>query len=416
MSRRSSTPATDRTAQDLLTLGAVTRLIPRATVDTVLRRHQRMHKIHCKLPAPFLVYVVIALGLHMTLPTREVLRWLLQGLAALWGAAAVPAHVAGTAALSMARTRLGWTVLRDLYPACVRPLATPTTPDAWYRQWRLVALDGTTLAVPDTPTNTAAFGKTGSKEGPSALPVVRVVGLAELGTHALLGVRLGAWRDHEFTLATALLPQVQPGMLCLLDRGFMSTAFWQQLVGAGAEVLARVKRNLQLPCEARLPDGSYLTTLYPSPKDRRAGTRGLRVRVIEYTLPHVPDAAPVYRLCTTLLDPAQAPADELAALYQARWEHESVFDELKTHLRGGDAVVLRSLTADLVRQEVYGLCLAHYVVRAVMHEAAQQAGVPPTTLSFTHTVRVLRRTLPEAAALPPSAVAALVPNAAGGSA
>ena len=185
MPRRSSAPAADTRALDTLTLGTLTRAVPRATVETVLRQHQRMHKIHCKLPAPFLVYYIIALGLQMTLPTREVLRWLHQGLIALWGAAAVPAQVAGKAAISMARTRLGWEVLRDLYTACVRPLATLQTRGAWYRRWRLVAFDGTTFAVPDTAGNTEAFGKSGSKEGPSAFPLLRVVGLAELGTHAL---------------------------------------------------------------------------------------------------------------------------------------------------------------------------------------------------------------------------------------
>ena len=408
MTRRSSTPAVSSAALNTLTLGTLTRIVPRATVAQVLRRHQRMHKIHCKLPAPFLVYFVIALGLRMALPTREVLRWLRQGMRALWGAAAVPAAMAGKAAISMARTRLGWEVPRDLYAACVRPLATQRTRGAWYRGRRLVAFDGTTFATPDTASNTAAFGKTGSKEGPSAFPLLRVVGLVEVGTHVVLAAILGAWRDAELTLAETLLPHLQAGMLCLLDRGFVGYPFWQQVTATGADLLGRLRANMDLPVEKRLDDGSYLSTLYPSPQDRRRGTRGVRVRVIEYTLPHVPDAEPVYRLCTTLLDPAQAPAAELAALYHERWEHESVLDEVKTHLRGGSAAVLRSLTADLVRQEVYGLLLAHYAVRGVMHDAARQADEDPDRLSFTHTVRVLRRTLPEAAALPPSAVVALV--------
>jgi hypothetical protein len=386
----------------------LTRIIPRSTVERVLQLQQRMHKIDCKLPAPFLVYYVITLGLQMSLSTREVLRWLQQGLVALWGAAAVPAHVAGKAAISMARTRLGWEVLRDLYVACVGPLATPATRGAWYRHWHLVAFDGTTFAVPDTVSNTAAFGKTGSKEGPSAFPLLRCVGLAELGTHVLLAVAQGAWRDAEVTLAQSLLGYLRAGQLCLLDRGFVGYPFWQAVAATGADILARLRTNMDLPVEARLADGSYLSTLYPSPRDRRDGTRGVRVRVIEYTLPHVPDAAPLYRLATTLLDPAQAPADELAALYHERWEEESILDEVKTHLRGGNLAVLRSLTADLVRQELYGLLLAHYAVRGVMHDAALQAGEDPDRISFTHTVHVLRRTLPQAAALPPSAVVTLV--------
>lgn len=393
---------------DTLTLGSFTRIIPRSTVERVLQLQQRMHKIDCKLPAPFLVYFVIALGLQMPLATREVLRWLQQGMTALWGADAVPAQVAGKAAISMARTRLGWEVLRDLYVACVQPLATRATRGAYYRRWRLVAFDGTTFAAPDTASNTAAFGKTGSKAGPSAFPMLRCVGLAELGTHALLAVAHGAWRDAEVDLAASLLGYLHAGQLCLLDRGFVGYPFWRQVAATGADVLVRLRTNMKLPCEQRLADGSYLSTLYPSERDRARGTRGIRLRVIEYRLPHVPDAEPVYRLGTTILDPAQAPAEELAALYHDRWEHESIFDELKTHLRGGGQVVLRSLTADLVRQELYGLLLAHYVVRGVMHDAALQADEDPDRLSFTHTVRVLRRTLPQAAALPPSALVTLV--------
>jgi hypothetical protein len=412
MPRRSSAPAVSSAALDTLTLGTLTRIVPRAVVEAVLRQHQRMHKIACKLPAPFLVYFIIALGLQTALSTRAVLRWLQQGMVALWGAAAVPAAVAGKAAISMARTRLGWQVLRDLYVACVHPLATPQTKGAWYRHWRLVALDGTTFTVPDTASNTKAFGKPGSKAGPSAFPKLRVVALVELGTHAILALAHGAWRDHEQRLAETLLPHLGAGLLCLLDRGFVGYPFWQQLTATGADVLLRVRTNMHLPCDQALPDGSYLATLYPSDADRAAGTRGIRVRVIEYTLPHVPGAEAVYRLWTSLLDPATAPAAELAALYHARWEEESVLDELKTHLGGGNAAVFRSLTADHVRQELYGLCLAHYAVRGVMHDAALLAGEDPDALSFVHTVCVLRRVLPQAAALPPSAVVALVSGAA----
>lgn len=407
MPRRSSAPAVSSAALDTLTFGTLTRLVPHATVERVLQLQHRMHKIDCKLPAPFLVYFVITLGLQAHLSTREVLRWLQQGLTTLWGPDAVPVHVAGKAAISMARTRLGWEVLRDLYVACVQPLATRATRGAYYRRWLLVAFDGTTFAVPDTASNTTAFGKTGSKHGESAFPFLRCVGLAELGTHVLLAVAPGAWRDAEVDLAASLLGHLRAGHLCLLDRGFVGYPFWQRVTATGADVLVRLRTNMQVPCEQRLADGSYLATLYPSQRDRARGTRGRRLRVIEYRLPHVPDAEPVYRLATTLLDPAQAPAAELAALYHERWEQESIFDEVKTHLRGHGAV-LRSLTADLVRQELYGLLLAHYAVRGVMHEAALQADEDPDRLSFTHTVRVLRRTLPQAAAFPPSALVALV--------
>jgi len=172
-------------------------------------------------------------------------------------------------------------------------------------------------------------------------------------------------------------------------------------------LLWRVKRNLVLPCEQRLPDGSYLSTIYPTVRDRRHRRRGIPVRVIEYTLEGVQEAEPIYRLITTILDQQAAPAQEVAALYPQRWEIETALDELKTHLRGGAHIVLRSKTPDLVRQEFWGFLLAHFAVRGLMHEAALAADEDPDRLSFTHAVRVIRRKLPQLAAFPPSAVEGL---------
>ena len=174
----------------------------------------------------------------------------------------------------------------------------------------------------------------------------------------------------------------------------------------GADLLWRVKKNLKLPCNKRLKDGSYLSTIYRSDKDRRNGVNGVTVRVIEYTLEGVSDAEPLYRLITTILDPDEAPAHELAALYHERWEIETALDELKTHLRGAH-IVLRSKSPDLVRQEFYGFMLAHFAIRGLMHEAALKADVDPDKLSFTHAVRVLRRKLSHFVALPPSGQAGL---------
>ena len=156
-----------------------------------------------------------------------------------------------------------------------------------------------------------------------------------------------------------------------------------------------------MPCERRLVDGSYLSQVYACDKDRRRHRHGITVRVIEYRLEGVADAEPIYRLVTSILDPQQAPAEELAALYHERWEIETALDELKTHLRGA-RIVLRSKTPDLVRQEFYGLMMAHFAVRALMHEAALQADEDPDRLSFLHAVRVVRRKLPTFHAIPPS--------------
>ena len=205
-------------------------------------------------------------------------------------------------------------------------------------------------------------------------------------------------------LAHAALPALQPGMLCLADRRFFGHALWRAAAATGADLLWRVKHNVRLPREARLADGSYLRTIHPSEKDRRHRANGAQVRVVEYRLEGVVGAEPLYRLLTTALDPAAAPAAELAALYHERWEIETALDELKTHLRGA-RVVLRGKTPELVRQEFWGLLLAHFAARGLMHEAALRAGEDPDRLSFLHPVRVVRRKLPRFVALPPSSEA-----------
>ena len=189
-------------------------------------------------------------------------------------------------------------------------------------------------------------------------------------------------------------------MLCLADRGFFGFEIWQQAAATGADLLWRVRKNILLSCEQRLPDGSYLSRISPSQQKRRRGRNGM-VRVIEYRLDGVEGAEPLYRLATTILDHELAPAAELAAKYHERWEIETAFDELKTHLRGAH-IVLRSKTPDLVRQEFYGLLMAHFAVRGLMHEAALSADKDPDRLSFLHAVRVVRRKMAVFGAIPPS--------------
>jgi Insertion element 4 transposase N-terminal/Transposase DDE domain len=384
---------------DHISLGVIARTFPLEQVRQVLAETGRASERERDLPAHVMVYYAIALALHMTSGTREVLRCLLEGLRWLWGAGAV--RVAGKSGISQARTRLSEAPLRRLYERVVRPVATPATMGAWYREWRLVSLDGSCLDVADTAENCAAFGRPEASRGESAFPQLRFVALVENGTHVLFGARLGAFADGETTLAHEALSALRPGMLCLADRQFFGHALWQGAAATGAELLWRVKRNLRLPREARLTDGSYLSTIYPSEKDRRHRIRGVRMRVVEYRLEGVAEAEPLYRLVTTILDPAQAPAEALAALYHERWEIEGALAELKTHLRGA-RVVLRSKTPELVKQEFWGLLLAHFAVRGLMHEAALRAGEDPDRLSFLHAVRVIRRKLPLFAALPPS--------------
>jgi hypothetical protein len=384
---------------DHISLGVIARTFPLEQVQQILAETGKASERLRDLPAHVMIYYAIALALYMGSSTREVLRCLLEGLRWLWSAEAV--KVAGKSGISQARTRLGAEPLHRLYEQVVRPIATPATKGAWHPGWRLVSLDGSCLDVADTAENCAAFGRPGAGRGESAFPQLRFVTLVENGTHVLFGARLGSFADGETTLAHAALPALQPGMLCLADRQFFGHALWQKAAATGADLLWRVKRNLRLPREAVLLDGSYLTTIYPNEKDRRHKAAGVRVRVVEYRLEGIASAEPLYRLVTTILDPAAAQAAELAALYHERWEIEGALAELKTQLRGA-RMVLRSKTPELVRQEFWGLLLAHFAVRGLMHEAALRADEDPDRLSFLHAVRVVRRKLPLFAALPPS--------------
>jgi Insertion element 4 transposase N-terminal/Transposase DDE domain len=379
----------------------ITKTFPLTTVRSVLAASGKASLRHRDLPAHVVVYYVIALALYMQASYREVLRCLLEGLQWLLDPWA-PHKVAGKSGISQARTRLGWEAMRQLHDTVVRPIAVPTTRGAWYRQWRLVSLDGSTLDVADETANAAAFGRPGSSRGGSAYPQIRFVSLVENGTHVLFGSHMAGCETGEIPLARDVLTGLQPDMLCLADRQFFGFALWQQACATGAALLWRIKKNIRLPCAKRLPDGSYLTAIYPSDKDRRHRTNGVRVRVIAYRLAGIPGAEPLYRLVTTILDPDQAPARKLAALYHERWEIETALDELKTHLRGA-RIVLRSKTPDLVRQEFYGLILAHFAIRSLMHEAALQADEDPDRLSFLHAVRVVRRKLAAFGAFPPGA-------------
>jgi hypothetical protein len=384
---------------DHISLGVIARTFPLDQVRQVLAETGKASERERDLPAHVMVYYAIALALYMGSSTREVMRCLLEGLRWLWGTEAV--KVAGRSGISQARARLGEEPLHQLHDQLVRPVATRATKGAWYRQWRLVSLDGSCLDVTDTEENRAAFERPGASRGASAFPQLRFVALVENGTHVLFGARLGGFTAGETTLAHDVLTALRPSMLCLADRQFFGHALWQVAAATGADLLWRVKHNVRLPRAAVLADGSYLTTIYPSEKDRRYEANGVRVRVVEYRLEGVAEAEPLYRLVTTILDPAQAPAETLAALYHERWEIEGALDELKTHLRGA-RVVLRSKTPGLVRQEFWGLLLAHFAVRGLMHEAALRAGEDPDRLSFLHAVRVVRRKLPLFAALSPS--------------
>jgi len=384
---------------DYISLGVVAKTFPLITVKEILAKTQKDSVRQRELPAHLVVYYVIALVLYMQSSYREVLRCLLEGVHWLMGPG-INFKVTGKSGISQARTRLGVEPLKELHDQLVKPIALKTTKGAWYGNWRLVSLDGSTLDVADVKANADAFGRPGSSEGQSAYPKIRFVSLVENGTHVLFGTQMDRFSTGELSLAQKVITCLQPGMLCLADRAFFSYDLWKQALEEGADLLWRIKKNMVFPCEQRLADGSYLSQTYPSAKDRSKNTRGIKIRIIDYRLDGVPDAEPIYRVATSILDPEQAPAKELANLYHERWEIEAALDELKTHLRGA-GIILRSKTPDLVRQEFYGLLMGHFAIRGLMHEAALNADLDPDQLSFVHAVRVVRRKLPMFNSFPP---------------
>jgi len=297
------------------------------------------------------------------------------------------------AAIFKARQRLGREPMELLFAAACSPLAGERTRGAFYRGFRLMSLDGTCLDLPDTPANEQEFGRpgTGRGQGVGAFPQLRLVALSETGTHAITDAALGPYRTGENALADELVPALQPGMLCLADRGFYSFERFQKARQTGAQLLWRVQSSVGLPRQDTLSDGSYLTSI-SALKDRKAQRDGHRARVIEYRLddPARGREDRCYRLITTILDPDAGPAEELAGLYSERWEIEGALDELKTHQRGA-RVVLRSKAPDGVYQEAYGHLATHYAIRRVMHDAALQANLDPDRLSFIASLRAARR-------------------------
>jgi hypothetical protein len=387
-------PITDRIA-----LGALTSTFPPELIDQIVQQTGRAEQRRRLLPARVVVYFVLALALYSHAAYEEVMRCLVEGLGwavrARRGRRSWPYwHVPGASALAEARERLGAEPLKLLYAKAARPLATKATRGAWYRHWRLLVLDGTCLDVPDSPAN-QAFGraKSGRGEGVGAFPQVRVVGLVEAGTHAIVDAAQGPYSTGEQTLARELARDggpLGPKVLLLADRLFVGVGLWQQMAGTGADLVWRVKCGSKtapkLPVNQVLADGSWLSHL------RADRGRRIAVRVVEYTLadPGRRTSVDRYRLVTTILDPAMAPAHELAALYTERWEVETALAELKTTQRGPKQV-LRSRSPELVAQEVWAHLLVHYALRAVMHTAALEQDLDPDRLSFIRTLRVIRR-------------------------
>jgi hypothetical protein len=374
-------------------LGALSKIIPAKEVDKALEKYGGKEERNRLLPSRVVVYYVIIMTIYSHAGYREVLRIMVEGMQDLFKNAKdwrVPSKVA----VSKARRRVGAEPVEGLFRGIASPIATRQTRGAWYRKWRLMSFDGTTFDIADTPENEAVFGRPGNgrSDNKSAYPQVRLVALCEQGTHVVVDAHQGPLTTGEQTMTRPLLGSLTLEMLNLADRNFFGYTLWKEAAATGAQLLWRVKKNLILEPVETFGDGSFTAWIYPGTKERRHKKDGILVRVIEYTIDDSGrlDTEPKYRLVTTILNPDEAPAHELACLYEQRQEIEFTFDEIKTHQRGA-GVVLRSKTAQGVVQEIYGYLLAHFAIRSIMHDAALALDIDPDRVSFIHTVRIIRR-------------------------
>jgi len=393
-------PETETRLSDLVSVGLLTRVFPAEVIDEVIAGCGRKEQRHRSLPARTMAYFAIGMALHSEGSYQDVLGLMTDGLA--WtGGDSEPVRLPSPSAIFQARQRLGAEPVKALFDRVARPLATTETPGAFLAGRRMVAIDGTTLDVADTAVNEVHFGRPGVNKGErSAFPQARMVALAECGTHAMFDAEIDAYTVSELVLAKRLVDRLEPGMVLLADRGFTGFALWEQASATGADLLWRAKNNVVPRQVEVLDDGSWLGELRAN--NAKLNSPHVVVRVVDYDIddgrgePMGP-----FRLFTTLLDPDEVTATELAAAYAQRWEIESAFDELKTHQRG-PKMVLRSKSPALVEQEIWGHLCCHYAIRTLMFEAAHDADVDPDRVSFVAALRITRRSLSQARDFPPS--------------
>ncbi|CCH30376.1 IS4 family transposase [Actinosynnema sp. NPDC047251] len=391
---------------DRVSLGVLAEVVSRDLIEEVLDETGKREQRTRLLPAHVMVRFCQAMCLFFDDDYEEVMRKLVGSLKSM-GSWRGEWHVPSTSAVAQARQRLGSEPLRVLFERVAVPVAGPGARGAWLRSRRVMAVDGVMLDLQDTPENVAEFGKSGNGHKASGFPQALVVALAECGSHAIVDAVISGYRGDEKALSRTLLGSVGAGMLVTADRNFYSYSLWEDFLDTGVDLLWRIGSGVELPVLKWLSDGSYDSILL-NPQVRAGRRRqviadaaagktvgpeqGFRVRVVEYEVPDREGngTGEVVCLATTIPEPSEATAAELAWCYHQRWEIESVFDEIKTHQRGG-ARILRSKSPDMVRQEIWAFLLTHYAIRSLMSRAADEADVDPDELSFIRALRVVRR-------------------------
>lgn len=377
----------DSRLTDHISIGVLTRTFTKDLIDEILVRSNKVQQRIRLLPSRVVMYYVLALSLYPQDAYEEVMRHLVEGLrwqdrfSSSW-------NVPSKAGIYKARARLGAEPMKELFTSVAKPLASPDTPGAFYRGLRLVAIDGTSLDVSDSPENLIHFTKPATPIGSAAYAKARIVGLVECGTHAIFRAEVGPYGVSEQVLAREVIPHLEKGMLATGDRGLFGFELWKMASETGAELLWRAKSNYRIEMVSELDDGSYLGNVYHH-KDR-ARKNPMLLRVIEYKITEGDDPDSFYRLFCTITDPEAAPAVELAALYGQRWEIESAFDELKTH-QNESRRVLRSQSPTLVYQEIWGMLALHLAIRKLMYDVSETSRGDPDRLSFVGSLRAARR-------------------------
>jgi hypothetical protein len=402
---------------DQVTFGVLVAAVSRDVIDGVVTAHGVGPKrSDGKLPAHVTAYLTMALCLFAEDDYEEVAAKV-TGSLSRFGCWDATWSVPTASGITQARKRLGPKVMQDIFEGVAEPVATTFTRGAWVRGWRVLAIDGFEVDVPDTEANAEQFAHSGANSlYTPAYPKARVVALAECGTHAFLAAEVDSSAVGERAMAQRLYPRLRPDELLTADRNFYSFTGWAHAAATGAALLWRAPTGLTLPVIHVLTDGTYVSALI-NPKyrgarrervvqDARDGVDldpedGCLVRVIEYDVPDRSGSGDLVVLLTTILDPGDARADDLAAAYHQRWEEETAFDQLKTHLRG-PGQILRSRLPDLVHQEIWAWLIAHYAIAVLIARAAEAADLDPDRISFIRVLRLVRRSVTGTADIPPS--------------
>ncbi len=376
-------------------MGVLAKVFPPELVDRVIDqagvREQRVRT----LPARVVVYYLLAMVLFFQSGYGEVWNKLVAGLdwARRFQARMLLGMQPTPAAITLARKRLGWQVMQRLLEEAAGPLAGQEQQQAFVSWMRLVAIDGMCLDLPDTAENGAEFGYPGNAAGRGPFPQIRVAGIGECGTRAVLGAVTSPLAAGEQDLARQLLGKIPPGDLLAADRNFLSHGLLHEVLAAGVHVLWRAKSDVDLPVLKVLPDGTYVSRIADPAAARKMRRRGagpqdipgIPVRVIEYTVESGDgtESSETFTLVTDILDPGLLTCAQAAAGYASRWQLETCFDELETSLRGGATVVLRSKSPPMIRQEIYAMLCCYQAIRTLISHAADDAGIDPRRISFT---------------------------------